>query len=958
MSNTAPRPRVIERWFPCAEVSAASTTGWGSANSETLLFTWFAKRPLAQARAAVLCSLLPWPDEEAEQEHIQAVIKESLGTCIDPNYIQERNGYAPRPHAHGIRDCARYDKQNGYNAARRDVVALLAEHYPQGADILDPFSGRGLLPLEGARYGVQAHAIDYSPVATLASKLLIDYPFRDWTREPHPPGDRYDPSPWQSGRDPRLVVDVRYVLDEIQRRWADKMAPYYPDNAWGEKPWGYLWASTMPCAECGRTFPLFGSSELRRPKGSDPGQGLRITTKSDTWTVEVVDGLGDERGTLRQKPGTKRNKLAWCPFPDCGHGHPIRVHQRLSSANFNQDAMLAVADITQDGSKVFREPTDEERAAAAQATDDLHKLRLPSGLPAKPDEIIAAGNAHSVGGLLYGAVTYGDLSNDRQNLAHALLCATMNEITQELLDARASQEYAAALAGYVGSVLVRKLRRSSRGARLDVGRSGVGDVFVNEAGIGYNYDYFEAGIGDGPGTWSSVQRLATLERQAAMDAKPARVTRGSALSLAFATQSLDAVVTDPPYGDMVEYADSSDFFYAWLKRLMAPVDPAFSVTANPDGTQEKDEEIIVLRMASGLNDHRTEEFYQRKITDAFAECRRVVKTDGVISIVFGHNDPEVWRQLLTAIDQAGLVLTGSWPAKTEKGGSAGSANIVSTLTLACRPAPTGRPDGRVSEVDAEVRRVVAERVKNLWDPAGLAVDDQLMAAAGPAMEVVGRYERVLDKKGQPVDISRYLPLARRAVEDAQDIRLDSLPLATFDARTRFGLFWARLHGRRTQAASEAGWQRLAADLEERDTEGVVTPVSKGVRLAYADEAAPTIVDGSPILDVALAAAHGWRTGSLANAAGALRASGRDPDDPHLWACINALSKALPESDRDGEVFTRMVRNREGVVAAARNVEAAELAEAQRAEDDRRKSEANPVLFEDPNSLFGQEGNGR
>jgi adenine-specific DNA methylase len=66
---------MIERWFPCAEVSEASQSGWGSGNSEKALFTWFAARPLAQAKAAVLTSLLPWPDDEAEQRRLQELVR-------------------------------------------------------------------------------------------------------------------------------------------------------------------------------------------------------------------------------------------------------------------------------------------------------------------------------------------------------------------------------------------------------------------------------------------------------------------------------------------------------------------------------------------------------------------------------------------------------------------------------------------------------------------------------------------------------------------------------------------------------------------------------------------------------------------------------------------------------------------------------------------------------------------
>ena len=118
--------------------------------------------------------------------------------------------------------------------------------------------------------------------------------------------------------------------------------------------------------------------------------------------------------------------------------------------------------------------------------------------------------------------------------------------------------------------------------------------------------------------------------------------------------------------------------------------------------------------------------------------------DGVVTIVFGHNDPDVWRGLLHIITDAGLVLTGTWPALTEKGGGAGSANIVTTMTLACRAAPADRRDGRSNEVATAVRAEVARRMP-LWEQAGLALPDQQMAAYGPAMEIVGRYRQILNK---------------------------------------------------------------------------------------------------------------------------------------------------------------------------------------------------------------------
>lgn len=70
--------RMIERWFPSAEVSANSDRGWGSGNSEISLFMWFAKRPTAQAKAATICSLLTWPDDVAEQKRLQDLVRGAM----------------------------------------------------------------------------------------------------------------------------------------------------------------------------------------------------------------------------------------------------------------------------------------------------------------------------------------------------------------------------------------------------------------------------------------------------------------------------------------------------------------------------------------------------------------------------------------------------------------------------------------------------------------------------------------------------------------------------------------------------------------------------------------------------------------------------------------------------------------------------------------------------------------
>jgi len=164
---------MIERWFPCAEVSEASGSGWGSGAAEKRLFTWFAARPLAQAKAAVLTSLLPWPDDEGEQQRLQDLVRRAMS---------DRDG------------------------ANAEVAAELARCYPDGARVLDPFAGRGMIPMEAGRYGTDARGIDNSPVAVLAASLLTDYPVRDWSAEPD--------LPWSGN-----ALSTDKLLDDVDSAW-------------------------------------------------------------------------------------------------------------------------------------------------------------------------------------------------------------------------------------------------------------------------------------------------------------------------------------------------------------------------------------------------------------------------------------------------------------------------------------------------------------------------------------------------------------------------------------------------------------------------------------------------------------------------------------------------------------------------------------------------------------------
>ena len=904
--------RMIERWFPCAEVSKHSASGWGTGFAEKSLFPWFASRPLAQAKAAVICSLLPWPEDEREQESLKKLVREAM---------------------------ADYDAKN--DELRKELV----KRYPDGVRMCDPFSGRAMIPLEATRLGIQAWGFDYSPVATIAGRLLADYPLRDWNEESDLPFDGYQQYATEHFTEPRLLRDVRFVLDMVGSRYEATMSEFYPVVE-GKRPWGYAWTVTLPCTNCGNRFPLIGNMALRNPKAKkppkrdDPGQSYRIIADrgSGTFSTEVHDGPPLVQPTLVNSSG-KRGRSGVCCF--CHHVHPLNTLKRMMRDGLRDDAMLLVADIDERVGKRYRQPTSTDLEALTGVADALGAERsFRPGLPAVPDERLDPGLSAFVGPAGYGYSSWGDLCNARQTLGFVRLARIIDRIHDEMCSAGVGSTYAVALTSYAASNLVRRMRFSTRGVSAHVGKQHVRDLFVNDSGISHSFDYFETGCGAGPGTWRSLapQTVRNLGRQLdRASGRPALIQRGSAMELPLPDSSLDAVVTDPPYDAMINYCDSSDLMYVWLKRALVTADPWFGATTDPDGLQDKTNEAVI-KFGSIGDDHRTEEHYKGCITKAFDQARVKVGSEGVVSIVFGHGDPDAWARVLTAISDAGLVLTGSWPCSTEKGGKQTGEYIDNTIMMSCRAASVDRPVGDVRRVDDEVRAEIARRVPE-WTADGLADSDQRMAAIAPAMEVVGRYSEVRDFTGVPVSIQHFLGLAHKAVEEAANVRIDKFRLTDFDERTRFAIGWARQHGRRVAAASEARWQRLSYDMSDSDVEGILVKAKGGSRLAYGDEAAPSLNlhPSSAVIDIALAVAAEGR--SLSDIADALHLLDRENDEM-LWAAMNELARLVGESDCDGQTWAWAVRNRHLICG-----------QAQRARTEHQKELAHMAAQDSQTRLF-------
>jgi adenine-specific DNA methylase len=281
------------------------------------------------------------------------------------------------------------------------------------------------------------------------------------------------------------------------------------------------------------------------------------------------------------------------------------------------------------------------------------------------------------------------------------------------------------------------------------------------------------------------------------------------------------------------------------------------------------------------------------LAKSFAEARRVLKAEGHLVVVFGHSDPDAWRRLLGALHTAGFVVTAAWPSRTESANT-GVASIKVTVTIGCRVAPKQCRLGVSAQVDREVTDAVTERARQ-WDADGFALEDQLMASYGPAMEVYGRYSRVINPDGSEADLDRYLNIARRAVRDAMRLRVDELPLETFDAVTRFAVFWLRAKGRAEVPKGEARFFAQADELRLDDLRGsILTESAGGFRLRLDDpgEVSPQ----SSTFEVVRAMVHAWATGGTEPVAAVMSIAERDSSDQQLWAVISDLARQIPSAD--------------------------------------------------------------
>jgi adenine-specific DNA methylase len=827
---TPPR-LLIEEWLPAAAigVECIRERSTGQQPPDKRLHVWWARRPLCASRAAVLGSLLPADFPREVFERLLGFGKpgaELVETrhLMDTGYRVEGGFGCDRAFKGVLRD---NDLAKAHGAA--------AKLWGDDIAIIDPMAGGGSIPLESARLGFHTLANEYNPVACSVLEATVDYPFRFGTK-----------------------------LAEKARRWAKiwgeriekRLGAFYPAYRFA-KVHAYIFARTIPCPDTQHRTPLVPDWHLLKPK-SEHGHIVAepiVDKKKGTWSVRIRE-LGRGAGQLREPPTpTYSHGKGISLFT--GHQIPADYIKAKAQAGEMQRALYAVAIKTPQG-LTFQPPEAADLKALEAAEHELKRLRpvwernniIPTELY---PELTSDERPR-----LYGMPRWADMFSPRQLLCFGVLVEELQRLRREIVKAEGG-ELGEAVVHLLAFVVNKFTNYNNYLGSWNAPRAVMRSLF-DRHDYSFKPTFAEmAPCNAGAGlAWAvdnvveAYEELSELPRHEA--AKPVDISLGSATNLPqIPDGSITAVIIDPPYTDNVQYSELADFFYVWLKRMQGHRRPEWFSTYLCEHDQEAVVNISRHRepgaqpTKKGQKNGSTKEarakahaFYQGLMTDTFKECQRMLRDDGVLTVMFTHKKQEAWAALFTSLIRAGFTITATWPVKTESEHSLHQAKknaAQSTVILVARERPAG---AGVGYFDAALRQEIRMRARSTAErlkAESLNPVDQLVGSFGPAMAVYSRYDEVRTDTGEPVGVEQALEEAADAVSAWRVEHLAARGLEGVEPEGKFALLCWDVLGAAEFRFNEAKLlgHAVGMDVEQLMTAGLVTKEGDKIRLLSAKD---------------------------------------------------------------------------------------------------------------------------
>lgn len=768
----AVKKKLIEVALPLDDINAASAREKSIRHGHpSTLHLWWARRPLAAARAVIWSSLVD--DPSAHPEEFPTVEEQA----------------AERERLFGIlRELVVWENSNNdrvLNAAKAEIKKSMGDELPP---LLDPFAGGGAIPLEAQRLGLKAYAQDLNPVAVTINKAMIEIPPLFADKPAVNPGarDKLINGGWSGNAG--LAADVKYYGSWMKEEAARRIGYLYPkvkvpaEQGGGEATViAWLWARTVKCPNpaCGHEAILVRSFDLSKKKGKE-------------WHVEPVCGGGEVRFEVAPgkatQDGTVNRRGATCVH--CGTPIDFKYVKEESKAGRMSAKLMAVVAEGRRGRIYIAPDSVQIEASKVEKPDDYPTGKLAT---------------HFTGGscVPYGLDEFDKLFTNRQLTALTTFSALVGEAQKKAeADAIAAgladdgvgladggigaRAYGEAIGVYLAFVIDQLTNQCSSICGWNAPNTQMRTVFARQA-IPMTWDYAESNpFSNSSGCFDNVfnLELQAFEGLVGRHAIPGIARQKDAQS----DNGMRGIVvpTDPPYYDNIGYADLSDYFYVWLRRSLRNTYPQlFSTMLVP-----KHEELVATPYRENRGKEGARTFFEEGMFHTFKQVYEYAREDVPVTIYYAFKQSETetsndvestastgWETMLSAIIKAGFSITGTWPMKTEKPGRTignGTNALASSIVLVCRKRPEDAPMGTRRDFVMALKRELGPALDKLRS-SNIAPVDLAQSAIGPGIGVYSRYSQVLEADGSPMTVRAALQLINQEVDayfSDQDGELD------------------------------------------------------------------------------------------------------------------------------------------------------------------------------------------
>ena len=823
MSNIKSPKKLIEVALPLDDINAAAAREKSIRHGHpSTLHLWWARRPLAAARAVLFAQLVNDPgyqrelgygvnrkEAEIKREKLFQIIRELV--LWDNINNEEVLGRAREAIRESWRDTCNLNRNHPQAAELFNPDKLPAFH--------DPFAGGGAIPLEAQRLGLESYASDLNPVAVMINKAMIEIPPRFAGQAPVGPLPEGEKQPklvndWSGARG--LAEDVRRYGHWMREEAFKRIGHLYPKvkitpEMVVERPdlkayqgqeltvIAWLWARTVKSPNPAFNHldvPLASSFVLSSKKGKE------------AWVEPVIEGEHYEfkirvgKPPANAKSGTKLGRGANfnCLFSDTPI-QPKYIYEQAGLGNLGQRLMCIVAE-----GKVGR---------VYLSASPVHECVAGSEQPLWKPETLMPENPRWFSPPMYGMKTYGDLFTPRQLVA----LTTFSDLVQDarekaIADARAAglpddgralaqggtgaTAYGDAVAIYLGFAVSKLSDAQSSLCRWKPQMDQSIATFGRQA-LPMVWDFSEANVFCG----KAGDYLTSLSNMIRVLDNFMHPGRGIVLQEDAAIQSISAgkvVSTDPPYYDNIGYADLSDFFYVWMRRSLRSIYPElFGTMAVP-----KAEELVATPYRHGGKDE-AESFFLDGMTRAIHNLAERAHPAFPVSIYYAFKQSETtagnttstgWVTFLEAVIRAGFSIDGTWPMRTELANrmiGAGTNALASSIVLVCRKRLPDAETISRRDFQRQLREEMPEALETMIGgesgQSPIAPVDLAQSAIGPGMAIFSQYSSVLNQDGSNMGVHDALVLINRAITEY--LSPDS---GAFDADTQFCAGWFEQYG--------------------------------------------------------------------------------------------------------------------------------------------------------------------